>query len=66
MTRRILEGVALAKFEEAMATRGTETLEQFGQVMDDMGTYIFPRRALQMEKQVQIVVRIVISFIFHC
>jgi hypothetical protein len=51
MTRRILEGAALAKFEEATTTRGTETLEHFGQVVDDMGAYVFPRRALQMEKR---------------
>jgi hypothetical protein len=51
MTRRILEGAALAKFEEATATRGTETLEHFEEVLDDMGSYVFPHRALQMEKR---------------
>jgi hypothetical protein len=47
-----VHSAALAKFEEAMrTTRGTETLEHFGQVMDDMvGAYIFSQRALQMEK----------------
>jgi hypothetical protein len=34
--------MALAKFEEAMATRGTETLDHFAQVIDGMGAYIFP------------------------
>ncbi len=50
MTRRILEGAALAKFEDATTSRGTETMEHFGQVLDDMGNYVFPRRALQLEK----------------
>jgi hypothetical protein len=51
MTRRILEGAALAKFEESTADRGTETLEHFEEVLQDMGSYVFPRRALQMEKR---------------
>jgi hypothetical protein len=51
MTRRILEGAALAKFDESSVTRGTETLEHFVQVINDMGNYVFPRRALQMEKR---------------
>jgi hypothetical protein len=42
MTRHILESMALAKFEEAMATRGTEILKHFGQVVNDMGIYVFP------------------------
>ena len=50
MTRSILEGAALAKFEDATTSRGTETMEHFGQVLDDMGNYVFPRRALQLEK----------------
>ena len=50
MTRRILEGAALAKFEDSAHERGTETLEHFALVLEDMGTYVFPRRALQMEK----------------
>ena len=51
MTRRILEGAALAKFEDLVHDRGTETLEHFALVLQDMGTYVFPRRALQMEKR---------------
>jgi hypothetical protein len=51
MKRRILEGASLAKFEDSTATRGTETLEHFTQVLEDMGAYVFPRRALQMEKR---------------
>jgi hypothetical protein len=51
MTRRILEGASLAKFEDSTLTRGTETLEHFTQVLEDMGAYVFPRRALQMEKR---------------
>ena len=51
MTRRILEGSSLAKFEDSMTQRGTKTLEHFDEVLDDMGSYVFPRRALQMEKR---------------
>jgi hypothetical protein len=51
MTRRILEGAALAKFDDATTSRGTETMEHFSQVLDDMGNYVFPRRALQLEKR---------------
>jgi hypothetical protein len=51
MTRRILEGASLAKFEDSTVTRGTETLEHFTQVLEDMGAYVFPRRVLQMEKR---------------
>jgi hypothetical protein len=50
MTRCILEGAALAKFKEAAVTGGTETLKHFAQVVNDMGTYTFPQRVLQMEK----------------
>jgi hypothetical protein len=50
ITRQILKGGALAKFEESTAVQGTETLEHFTQVVDDMGAYIFSRRVLQMEK----------------
>ena len=43
MTRRILEGSSLAKFEESTIERGTETLEHFTKVLEDMGSYVFPR-----------------------
>jgi hypothetical protein len=49
MTRCILEGTALAKIVVATVTRGTETLKHFTQVVNDMGTCIFPQR-VQMEK----------------
>ena len=49
MTRRILEGAALAKFEDLAHDHGTETLKHFALVLEDMGTYVFPRRSLQME-----------------
>jgi hypothetical protein len=51
MTRRILKGSSLAKFEDSTIQRGTETLEHFTEVLDDMGSYVFPPRALQMEKR---------------
>jgi hypothetical protein len=51
MTRRcILEGTALTKFEDATTSRGTEMMEHFEQVLDNKGNYVFPRRALQLEK----------------
>jgi hypothetical protein len=51
MARRVLEGAALARFEDSATDRGTETLEHFATVIEDMGAYVFPRRALQMEKR---------------
>jgi hypothetical protein len=51
MARRVLEGAALAKFEASVVERGTETLEHFALVIGDMGAYVFPQRALQMEKR---------------
>jgi hypothetical protein len=51
MTRRILEGAALAKFEDSVLDRGTETLDHFTLVLEDMSNYVFPRRALQMQKR---------------
>jgi hypothetical protein len=51
MARRILEGAALARFEASVIENGTETLEHFALVIEDMGEYVFPRRALQMEKR---------------
>lgn len=51
MARRVLEGAALARFEASVVDRGTETLEHFALVIEDMGEYVFPRRALQMEKR---------------
>ena len=44
-----MEGAALAKFEDSAHKRGTETLEHFTLVLEDMGAYLFPQRALQME-----------------
>jgi hypothetical protein len=50
MTWPILKGSSLAKFEESMLTHRTETLEHFNEVLNNMGSYEFPRWALQMEK----------------
>jgi hypothetical protein len=51
MTRRILEGSLLAKFEDSTIQCGTETLEHFTEVLDNMGSSVFPRWALLMEKR---------------
>ena len=42
MTRRILEGSSLAKFEDSTIQRGTETLEHFTEVLNNMESYVFP------------------------
>ncbi len=51
MTRRILEGAALTKFEDSVLNRGTETLNHFTLVLEEMSNYVFPRRVLQMQKR---------------
>jgi hypothetical protein len=51
MARRVLEGAALARFNASVIERGTETLEHFALVIDDMGAYVFPRKALEIEKR---------------
>jgi hypothetical protein len=50
MTRQILEGSSLAKFEDSTIQGGTETLEHLTEVLGNMGSSVFPRQALQMEK----------------
>ena len=51
MTRRLLEGDALAAFNAAATTHGNETNENFLRCIDDMTAHIFPARALQMQKR---------------
>ena len=51
MTRRLLEGDALAAFNVAATTHGNETNENFLRSIDDMTAHIFPARALQMQKR---------------
>jgi hypothetical protein len=47
----ILEGYLLAKFEDSTIQHETKTLEHFTEVLEEMGSYIFPPQALQMEKR---------------
>ena len=51
MTRRLLEGDALAAFNVAAATHGNETNDNFMRCIRDVTTHIFPARALQMQKR---------------
>jgi hypothetical protein len=51
MTRRLLEGDALAAFNAAAAMHGNETNDNFLACMRDVTTHIFPARALQMQKR---------------
>ena len=49
MARRVMDGDALAAFDEAARVRGDETNENFKLVMQDVTSHIFPRRALQVQ-----------------
>jgi hypothetical protein len=51
MARRLMEGAALGKFEESALVRGAETLQHYEDVMRDITLYVFPTRALQIQKR---------------
>ena len=51
MTRRLLEGDALAAFNAAAAVHGNENNDNFLACIDDVTAHIFPARALQMQKR---------------
>ena len=51
MTKRLLEGDPLIQFENAIALHGEETDEHFQQVMRDLILYVFPRKALRIQKR---------------
>jgi hypothetical protein len=51
MARRLMEGAALSKFDESSLRHGAETLIHYDQVMKDISNYVFPTRALQVQKR---------------
>ena len=51
MTRRLLEGDALAAFNAAAAVHRNENNDNFLACIDDVTAHIFPARALQMQKR---------------
>lgn len=50
MTRRLLDGEALATFEEAALDTGAETNANFELCMNHVATHVFPQRALRKQK----------------
>jgi hypothetical protein len=50
-TRRMLEGDALATFNSAITQDNNETVHQFARCMNALKRYIFPKRALQVQKR---------------
>lgn len=51
MARRLLEGDALAKFNEKALQRGNETNQNFDLVLRDVTEHVFPKRALAVQKR---------------
>jgi hypothetical protein len=51
MARRLMEGAALSKFDESALLQGAETLVHYEEVMKDITNYVFPTRALQIQKR---------------
>jgi hypothetical protein len=45
-----MEGVALSKFDESAQVHGAETLGHYKETIGDWALYIFPTRALQVQK----------------
>ncbi len=46
-----MEGAALCKLDESDLLHGAETLVHYEEVMRDIMNYVFPRRALQIQKR---------------
>ena len=51
MARRLLEGDALAKFNERAVENGTETNEHFAIVLQELTTHVLPQKALAYQKR---------------
>ena len=51
VAKNLLQGDALARFENAATARGNETVTNFSQVLDDVTAHVFPARALQTQKR---------------
>jgi len=51
VARRLLEGDALASFDQAARLHGPETVQHFKRCLDDVTKHVFPKRALQTQKR---------------
>lgn len=51
LIRRLLQGDALATFDQAATTRGNETIANYRLARQDLITHVFPHRALLMQKR---------------
>ena len=51
MARRLLDGDALAKFEERATANGAETNEHFRTTLNEVTTHVFPKKALAYQKR---------------
>jgi len=51
MAKRLLEGDPLINFENSIALHGDETEENYQAVMRDLMLYIFPKKALRIQKR---------------
>ena len=51
MARRLLEGDALAKFNERATANGNETNEHFVTTLREVTTHVFPKKALALQKR---------------
>ncbi len=51
MARQLMEGAALSKFDKSALLHGAETLIHYEEVMRDISSYVFPTRALQVQKR---------------
>jgi hypothetical protein len=51
MTWWLMEGAALSKFDKSTLIHGAETLIHYKEVMGDITHYVFPMRALQIQKR---------------
>ena len=47
----MLEGAALSKFDESALLHGPETMAHYDLCMADLAIYVFPIRALQIQKR---------------
>ena len=50
MASHLLEGDALAKFNELATAEGTETNKHFATVMNNVTIHVFPQQALSLQK----------------
>ena len=51
MARRLLEGDALAKFNEVATERGNQTNDNFVLCLRDVTEHVFPKRAIAVQKR---------------